>query len=215
MTRYEKSDAQLDAEAAGRGSLEATVALHRQMRRDDTWIDRMVSRQPPTTFDFGSLRWESHEPAAIGMNMNARLYRYVESAPPSEFPWHNAFRKLRRHCRTNHPYHTGSLMPYWRGSLCQEIVRLVIIGPEKANGRGPLSILAASQVLRYDQPEPVLREALAFIEQSIDAERRKAEKRARDDQGRGDGAIPVERPGHHAVPGLHQAECPQCRRNAA
>ena len=48
----EKSDAQLDAEAEGRCEpLEAAITSHRDMMRDDARIDRLVSRQPPTTRD--------------------------------------------------------------------------------------------------------------------------------------------------------------------
>ncbi len=254
MTRIEKSDAQLDAEAVARRrnlelpshdhgfddpdaydvpgfhpsskpdpapdpvGLERAILLHRGMHRDDSYIDRMVARQPPTTRDPNTGEIKSHEAAAIGMNMSARLYRYVEAPGPSEFPWRSAFMRLRYECRRNHPYHTGPTVPYWRGSLCQELVRLVVIGPERripSLPEGPVSVENAAEILRYDNPEPVLRYALSWIEEAMDRARQKAEKRQRDEQGRGPGAVPEYVPVHHAVPGMHMADCPQCRRNAA
>lgn len=248
MTRYEKSDAQLDAEAEARRrglepprhdhgfddpdaheppafrsspkpdpapdpvGLARAIRLHQQMMRDDPRsIDRMVSRQPPTTRDPKTGEVSQHDATETGMNMNARLYRYVE-APGPEFPWRSAFLRLRAQCRRNHPFHTGATVPYWRGSLCQELVKLVIIGPEKrlAGFEGPVSIENAAKILRYDNPEPVLRYALTYIEQTMDDYRRKAEKRERELAGAfsvTDGPAPP----HHAVPGLHEQECPQCR----
>ena len=214
-----KSDAQLDAEAVGRSEpLEAVIKLHREMMRDDPRsIDRMVSRQPPTTRDPNTGIVHQHEAAAVGMNMNARLYRYVEAPGSGEFPWRSAFGRLRYECRRNHPYHTGPDVPYWRGSLCHELVRLVIIGPERriAGYDGPMSVQNAAEILRYDNPEPVLRYALSYIEATIDEARRKAEKRLRDDEGRGPGAVPAPEWRHHAVPGMHMQECPRCRKESA
>ena len=250
MTRYEKSDAQLDAEAQSRKmregaewtparkgfgyraipslpahpaappvGLEAAIELHREMMRDDARIDRLVSRQPPTTRDPNTGIVHQHDAAAVGMNMSARLYRYVEAPGSSEFPWRAAFRRLRFECRRNHPYHTGPTVPYWRGSLCQELVRLVIIGPERriAGHDGPMSVQNAAEILRYDNPEPVLRYALSYIEATIDEARRKAEKRLRDDEGRGPGAVPAPEWRHHAPSDEHVAECPNpiCRERRA
>ena len=61
-------------------------------------------------------------------------------------------------------------------------------------------------------PEPILRNALRYIEACIDADRDKAERRAREDAGTGPGPIPQPVMAHHAVDGLHRQECPQCKR---
>lgn len=214
MTRIEKSPEQLDAEASA--PLSATIALHRGLARDDAYIEKLVSHQPPTTFDYEKAGWDQHEAAIIGMNMSARLYRYVEAPSGGEFPWRAGFRRLRRHCRNHHrPYHMGSDVPWYRGSLCQESVRLTVLGPEKRTAKldGPLSVHDASQLLRYDHLEPVLREAFAYIEAAMSDFRARAERRAREETGRF--TIYDQPPEHHAVDGLHRAECPQCRKKEA
>ena len=216
----EKSEAQLDAEAAGRHEhLEATIALHREMHRDDAYLEKLVSTQPPTTRDANTGIVSQHEATRVGMNMSSRLYRYVEAPGGAEYPWWAAFKKLRYHCRSAHrKIHTGPDVPYWRGSLCQEAVRLVVIGPERRLPAfdGPLTIHQASGLLRYDNLAPVLRYAFAYIESSMDDFRAKAEKRAREDEGHGPGPIPTPTPGHHAVGGLHAVDCPNpaCRKAA-
>jgi hypothetical protein len=246
VTIPSKSDAQLDAEAAGRSPerLDFLVEFHRNLRRDDLSIERMVARQPPTSRDPNTGIVTQHDATATGMNMSARLYRFVESAPISEFPWHGAFRMLRVECRRRHTFHRGSDVPYWRGSLCQEFVRLVVIGPEKRLSTGPLSIRQAAMILRYDNPEPVVRYAFAYIEAAMDQARARAERRAREDEGqalickcghaysRHGGVVEGWRCGydncgcqqyladipkmaHHIPSDDHRAECPQCRRNAA
>ena len=139
----------------------------------------------------------------VGMPMSGRLLRYLQG-PSADTPWANAVFRLRAECRRKHPHHRGADVPYWRGSLCHELIRFTII-------RG-YSMQSTVEILRYDNPEPLLREAFRFIEQVIDAERAKAERRAREDEGHGPGAIPVDVPPHHSVDGLHREECPQCRR---
>jgi hypothetical protein len=190
-------------------ALQQAIETHRELYRSDLFIDRMVARQPPTSLDLNTGVLHQEPAAAIGMTVSGRLLRYVSHPEGfgSDFPWSKALYRLRWDCRKNHPHHRGADVPYWRGSLCHELVRFVVLRE--------FSVQSAAAVLRYDNPEPVLRQALTFIEESMDHARERAEKRAREDEGRGDGAIPVERPTHHAVPGLHAAECPQCRRNAA
>lgn len=190
-------------------TLEQSIETHRQLHRDDAHIDRLVSRHPPTTLDLNTGQLQEEPAAAIGMTVSGRLLRYVghPDGMGSDFPWARSVAKLRYDCRRNHPHHRGADVPYWRGSLCHQFVRLVIM-----QGR---SVEQAAQILRYDNPEPILRAAFAFIESTMDDFRAKAEKRAREDEGRGPGAVPAPERAHHAVDGLHQQECPQCRRNAA
>jgi hypothetical protein len=188
-------------------TLDQLIEDHRQLYRSDLHIDRLVSRQPPTSLDLNNGQLHEEPAAAIGMSMSGRLLRLLghPEGYRGAHPWLEAWHKLRWNCRRNHPYHRAGDRPYWRGSLCHELVRFVIVDD--------WSVHNASKILRYDNPEPVLRSALSFIEQSIDDARRKAEQRAREDEGKF--TIYDEPPHHHAVPGLHQDECPQCRRNAA
>lgn len=190
-------------------TLAAQIADHRAAYRADLLIDKLVTRQPPTTLDVNTGVLHQEPAAAVGMTLSARLLKYVSHPEGygSDFPWSKALWRLKYHCRREHPYHRAADRPYWRGSLCWQLVSLTITRGFSAHN--------AAEILRYDNPEPVLRYALGWMESSMDAERAKSELRSREDQGRGDGAIPLPEWRHHAVPGLHQAECPQCRRNAA
>ena len=186
--------------------IERTIALHRNLAADDAHIGVLVSRQPPTTFDYQLAGWAQEPAAAIGMTVSARLLKYVGHADGfgSDFPWHRALWRLRFYCRKNHEFHRAADRPYWRGSLCQQLVTFVIL-------RG-WSVQNAAEILLYDNPEPVLREALQWIEDSIDASRRKAEKQQRDEQGRGPGAVPAPlSEQRHDQPGMHRDDCPQCK----
>jgi hypothetical protein len=190
-------------------TLEARITLHRDLYRADTYIDRLVARQPPTTLDLNTGALHVEDGTRIGMTMSGRLLRYLSHPEGygTDFPWSRALYRLRYQCRREHPYHRAGDRPYWRGSLCHQLVRFVIIEG--------WSVQNAAEILRYDNPEPVLRVALDFIEQGIDDARRKAEKRAREDEGHGPGAVPRDVPDHHATPGLHQEDCPQCRSKSA
>ena len=190
-------------------TLAAQITLHRNLYRDDTHISRLVQRQPPTTLDLNTGTLHQEPAAAVGMTMSARLLKYVSHPEGygAEFPWSRALYRLRYDCRRNHPYHRASDRPYWRGSLCWQLVTFVIV-------RG-WSVHNAAEILRYDNPEPVLRNALAFIEAAMDDARRKAEKRSREDEGHGPGAVPAPEWRHHAVPGMHMADCPRCRKESA
>ena len=206
-------------------SLDDTIALHRNLYRDDLFIDRLVQRQPPTSLDLNTGVLDQEPAAAIGMTVAGRLLRYVSHPEGygSDFPWSKALYRLKFDCRKEHPYHRAADRPYWRGSLCWQLVTFVIM-------RG-FSVQNAAEILRYDNPEPVLREALQAIEDSMDHARARAELRQRDDEGRGPGAVPDERPRpcyHDDCKGRphfeekphpdhqwHRAECPQCRHRAA
>jgi hypothetical protein len=189
--------------------LTEAIAQHRELYRSDLIIERMVARQPPTSFDLNTGRLHQEPAAAIGMTVSGRLLKFVSHPEGfgADFPWSKAVAKLRWDCRRNHPFHRAGDRPYWRGSLCHQLVRFVVI-------QG-WSVENAAKILRYDNPEPILRAALQFIEESMDHARAKAEKREREIEGHGPGAIPAPVVVHHSVPGLHQVECPQCRRNAA
>lgn len=215
-------------------TLAAQITLHRNLYRDEldfnptqrtppvayTWDEAQRIMVPddrplvinPMTADEILVPDSATQSTQVGMPMSGRMLRYLQGPGP-DTPWAIALRGLRAECRRNHPYHRGPAVPYWRGSLCWQLVYMTVIG--KPKGNGPATIEEAAAILRYDNPEPVLREALQWIEDAMDRARQKAERRQRDEQGRGPGAVPEYVPVHHAVPGLHQADCPQCRRNAA
>lgn len=142
--------------------------------------------------------------------MAGRLLKYVghPEGYGSDFPWSRALWRLRHYCRKEHPYHRAGDRPYWRGSLCHQLVIFVVIRE--------WSVENAAKILRYDNPQPVLRYALGWIEASMDDARKRAEKRAREDEGHGPGAVPryvTEQ--RHDQPGMHRVDCPQCKREDA
>jgi hypothetical protein len=186
--------------------LDDTIHLHRCLYRDDLHIDRLVARQPPTSLDLNTGVLHQEPAAAIGMTVSGRLLRYVSHPEGfgSDFPWGKAWWLLRVECRRRHRHHRGPAE--WNGSLCHQLVRYVVI-----NG---WSVQNAGMILDYTDPESVLRSAFAFMEGAIDDFRAKQEKREREIEGHGPGAIPAPVPQHHAVPGLHMQDCPQCRKAA-
>ena len=217
MTRMDKSEAQFDAEAEGRRlaaiDLHATIALHRELFRDECRIPRLVSRQPPIVSEEDGQRRAQF--SHTGMPTSGLLHRRVfEKRPGEMFPWVTAFAALRVDCRRNHrASHTGYDRPYWRGSLCHEAVRLCVIGMRD----GPLSPESAALVLHLPNLDDVLPGALAWLERHIDEQRARAEQRAKVDAGVfrvGETLAPMQ---HHAVPGTHAAECPhpECRARRA
>lgn len=188
-------------------ALAASIEDHRAMYKADLLIPKLVSRQPPTTLDPHTGELHVEPGAATGMPMSGRLLKYLghPEGYGADFPWSKAWNRLRTECRRRHRHHRGP--KHWNGSLCHQLVAYVIV-------QG-WSVHNAAQILDYDNPEPVLRSAFSFMESTIDDYRAKAERRAREEAGHGPGAIPVEVPPHHAVPGLHRVDCPQCRREGA
>lgn len=186
--------------------LEQSIALHRELYRSDLLIERLVARQPPTTLDVNTGELHVEPGAAVGMTMSGRLLRYVSHPEGygSDFPWSKALWHLRGWCRRNHRRRYHAAERHWNGSLCHQLVIYVVIKGWSAQNAG--------QILAYDNPEPVLREAFGFIEVKMDDFRRAAEMRERELQGHGPGAIPPPPHEHRALPGLHAVECVQCRK---
>ena len=156
-------------------SLDDTIALHRNLYRDDLFIDRLVQRQPPTSLDLNTGVLDQEPAAAIGMTISGRLLRYVSHPEGygSDFPWSKALWLLRSWCRREHRYHMTPR--HWNGSLCHQLVIFVVI-------RG-WSVQNAAAILAYDNPEPILRDAFTFMEDTMDDFRRKQEQRARESEG--------------------------------
>jgi hypothetical protein len=165
-------------------TLEQAIETHRELYRADTYIDRLVARQPPTSLDLNTGVLHQEPAAAVGMTVSGRLLRYVSHPEGfgSDFPWSKALWLLRVECRRRHHDHRSADRPYWRGSLCHEAVKLVIIGGE-SGGTGPLSPEHAGQILRIDRIDELLLRCFRFLEETMDDFRRRAEKRAREDEG--------------------------------
>lgn len=191
-------------------ALDDQIEWHRAEYRNDVRVEKLVSSQPPTTMDLNTGALFQEPAAAIGMTISGPLLRRIGHPEGfgSHHPWSSGLWRLRHHCRRNHPYHRAADRPYWRGSLCHQLVVFTIL-------RG-YTLVEAAGILRYDSPDAVLREALTFIEDTIDDFRAKAEKRERELQGHGPGAVPAYRvEQRHDQPGLHQQDCPQCRKSNA
>jgi hypothetical protein len=156
-------------------ALEQAIETHRELYRSDTYIDRLVARHPPTSLDLNTGVLHVEDGTRIGMTMSGRLLKYVghPEGYGADFPWSKALWLLRGWCRRNHRYHMTPR--HWDGALCHQLIKYVIIRN--------WSVENAAQILQYDNPEPVLRDALQYIEDRIDDFRASAEKRAREDEG--------------------------------
>ena len=213
-------------------SLDAQIADHRGMYRDELDFTP-TQRTPPVAYTFDKERrmmvpddsplvinplkpnqYEVPDSATqstqVGMPMSGRMLRYLQG-PTADTPWAVALKSLRAECRRRHRHHRGPA--HWRGSLCWQLVFMCVVG--KPKGDGPASVHEAAQILEYDNPEPVLRYALAFIEATMDQLRARAERRSREDEGKF--TIYDQAPVHHAPSQEHVAECPnpQCRARRA
>jgi hypothetical protein len=190
-------------------TLSDLIAEHRGMYRADMAIPKLVSRQPPTSLDRNSGVLHQEPGAATGMAMAGRLLKLLGHPEQygADFPWLKALWLLRVECRRKHPQHRSSEHRYWRGALCWQIVSLTVVAdwtPEQA-----------AQILRLKSPEPVLSQALRFIDQTMEDFRDRAAKRERQLEAH---ALPVNSAApaseRHDMGGLHAVDCPRCRKGA-
>lgn len=165
-------------------ALDDAIATHRALYQSDLFIDRMVARQPPTTLDLNTGQLHEELASRVGMNMSGRLLKYVSHPEGygADFPWSKAFWHLKHWCRKEHYTHRGPDRTYWRGSLCYEAVKLVVIGG-RTLAYGPLSPEQACQILRVDELDGVLTRAFGFLEDKMDDFRAESERRAKEDEG--------------------------------
>ena len=213
-------------------TLDAQLTDHRAMYRDE--LDFTPSqRTPPVAYTFDeteramvpddrplvvnylkpdeySIPDSATQSTQVGMPMSGRMLRYLQG-PTADTPWATSLMALRSECRRRHRHHRGP--KHWRGSLCWQLVYMTVVG--KPKGNGPATVHEAAQILEYDNPEPVLRYALAFIEATMDSLRLKSERKAREDEGKF--TIYDQTPVHHAPSEEHIQECPnvQCRARRA
>lgn len=151
--------------------LPALLEDARAMYESDIWLDQLVSEAPPVTLDrrLGILR---EEPAArIGMTVSGRVLRLI--GHPAGYgrahPWLHSLYRLGWYCRNEH--HDHAERRAWRGALCAQLVRLVVVDQ--------LPLPATCQVLELDveRTRPVLANALRWIESDVDARREDDERR--------------------------------------
>ena len=193
------------------------IELHRELYRSELALPRLVSRQPAVTIDPNTGERKEELATRTGMNMSGALLRRLghPAGYGEVFPWARALWLLRHWCRHEHKargHSGGGTRPYWRGSLCWSAVRLCVVGPDKG-GYGPLSIEDAAAVLRCDRLEPILLEALRFIEGEMDAAHERAVERDRILEAHVQPVGVEARPGErHDQPGLHRVDCERCRK---
>ena len=211
----DKSDAQLDAEAAA--PLSELIRKHRMYYRRDLYKPVLASDDPPVLFDGDEAEVQVSE---IGMALSWPLTSHVfsetrfieEDGDRVEEPvysihspdsmWSKAAFAQWAQCRRGHPEHHERKA--FQGSLCKLLVGRVIRG-----GFEPDEMAYQLQLDRERVAE-TLRSALKAIDREMQRLIDKGMTRHSEDQGRF--TIFEERPVHHAVPGLHMQECPQCKR---
>lgn len=229
MTDIRKSDAQLDAEAAGRwglswhnaepddrptDSVAVLIHKHRIYYSRDLEIYQLADDEPPVFTDPETGKRSADPMSMMGPTLSWPLTSYIADAYGLTFPWSRAAFVQWVNCRRVHPAHQDR--PEFEGSLCRRLVVLVI--------RQGFSIDRACLKigLTPERAAPVLRSALLGIDAEIRRQRAKADFRQMEDegyfvrqnsQGRYLWDEPI--PEHHSVPGLHQEDCPQCLRRRA
>ena len=110
MTRIDRSEAQLDAEAAApleERDLDAAIEMHRTLFRAEVGILRLHQRDG--------------DDAGLGPPFHHRFADFLDEHYGS-FPWNRALLWMRyRVCRSSHPEH---LRAEWGSGLCGELVSL-------------------------------------------------------------------------------------------
>lgn len=157
--------------------LARSIALHRALYRDDLHVERTVSRQPPTTLDLHTGLLEEEPADGVGMNLSGPMIRKLghPDGYGAHHPWSKALWHVRSWCRRDHRRRYHASEPQWNGSLCHQMMMYTVV-----HG---WSIQNAAAILDYNDPEPILREALQYIEDKIDDFRRAQERKARLDEG--------------------------------
>ena len=228
----QKSDAQLDAEAAV--SLSELIRAHRTYYSRDLYIPRLATEEPPVFTDPDTGKRASDPMSRLGPTLSYPLTAFIASETrmveeggqlvehPGQptytpnTPWSKAAFAQWAACRRTHPEHWER--DEFRGSLCKVIVGLVI--------RQGWNFERACYELRLDpdRTAKVLRSALLFIDREMERIQDKADRLHKEDEGhfvgkdaQGRWAWEVEIPEHHRVPGLHEVDCPNpvCRESKA
>lgn len=203
MTRIDKSEAQLDAEA--HAPLSELVRKHRIYYRRDLYIPRLATDEPPVFTNPDTGERTADEMSMIGPTLSWPLTSYISESFGRTFLWSRAAYGQWAICRRSHPEHRDR--EAFRGSLCKMLVGMVI-----RQGWEPDRVAVELQLDRERVAE-ALRSALKAIDREMERLVEGGVQRFREDQGRF--TLYDEPPVHHAVPGLHMQDCPQCRRTNA
>jgi len=210
VTRYEKSAAQLDAEAQGRTvehddrSLPEMILVHRLLYSGDLFLERLVSDSPAVFVDQQTGTRSADAMSKLGPTLSYPLERYLSESYGTMFPWARGFRAMRDDCRRHHPEHQER--EEFRGSLCHELVSRTVIG-------GYILDAACLEIgVTPARAGRTLRVALRYIEAHMTWQREKQQARAVNVGG----FWPAPVYEHHAVPGLHEQDChnPACKRRS-
>ena len=201
----DKSEAQLDAEAAA--PLSELIRKHRVYYQRDLYIPRLAADEPPVFTNPQTGERSADDMSIIGPTLSWPLESYITSSYGQTFPWSRAAFAQWADCRRVHPEHQDR--EEFRGSLCKQLIGLVI--------RQGYILERACLVLGLtpERAARTLRSALLGIDAEMQRQHNKATQRAKEDSGqfvgqdiRGhyvwDGPPPI----HHAVPGMHEHDCP-------
>lgn len=210
MTRIDKSDAQLDAEA--NVTLSELIRAHRIYYQRDLYIPRLSTESPPVFIDPQTGKPDEVEASQVGMTLSWPLTSYITDAYGQTFPWSRAAFAQWAMCRRVHPEHADR--DEFDGSLCKLLVGLVI-------RQGYVLERACLKIgITPEKAGRVLRAALLGIDSEMKRQKAKAHHRQMEDEGRFIGQDTEGRyvwdeppPAHHAVPGMHIEDCPNpaCR----
>lgn len=212
----DKSEAQLDAEAAV--PLAELIRKHRIYYHRDLWKPMLATDDPPVLYDESEAEVQVTE---VGMPLSwpltshvfsetrfieedgERVEEPVHSIHSPESLWSKAAFVQWSICRRSHYEHHERKA--FQGSLCKLLVGSVIrqqMEPDE---------VADELQLERERTAEVLRSALKSIDREMKRLLEKADMRDNEDRGRF--VIFETLPVHHAVPGLHMQDCPQCRRS--
>lgn len=228
MSRVDLSPEQLDAMAAGpkERPLDELIEDHRLLYRADlaeyrlhvssgeTGMEETAARRRKVGRQYGS---NGHPATWTGLPFAPVFLRYIDwsrdrvqasirpSFPGRHYSWSTAFWAQWAECRRFHPEHHDR--PEWRGSLCYQLIHFTV------RREPPFGLEAACLVLGVTPPRAgrTLRNGLLYIEGYMDRQMNRAQEKAKPIRERihwREGREP------HGLPGLHNAECPQCREEA-
>jgi hypothetical protein len=218
VTRIDKSPEQLNAEAdeslphwvCGKPkcqdrSLDHLVETHRRLQSSELFLEYLTTDNPPVFVDPQSGERRAERASQIGPNLSHPMESYITASYGTQYPWAKAAWLLKMQCVREHPEHAGR-EEFW-DSLCARLVSLVIRDnhdPGKA---------AVRLKIDPDRARRRLARCLRSIESNLYVQRKRWELREREDAGRF--SIGEREHVHHVVAGLHEQDCPQCRKRRA
>lgn len=158
-------------------ALDATIALHRQLYRDEL-RGKMTQRHVPAETEpipmHGGMVEVTDSGPLGGMPFSSDLNRRLGPASlyGERYPWAHSWSYLRRACRNDHPGHTER--PEFGGALCWQVVSWCVISDYEPATIADILHLPVEDVGRH------LLRAFRWIEEDID--RKQRIRNARDPQ---------------------------------